>query len=126
LAEVNLNIVNFLDHCRNPEVFKFELFSSIDELRDHSVPRFFYNTNASIKANFSCLAKRRQWVTRVKMERWIEWRTALFESLCGCDTTKLEIWQELCRECHVNEPPSSITQCRRVKSPFLLKYVLTC
>lgn len=88
-----------------------------------SVPEWFtqfnlftYNTNAGIKANFNRLAKARQWGTKLKMSRWIECQATVFDSLYGIETTKLEMSQELCREVHVDEIPTSITGCRKVST----------
>jgi hypothetical protein len=76
--------------------------------------QFTYNSNAGIGSKFNRLATTRQWGTRLKMSRWIECPSIVFESLYRTDTTKLEIWQELCREVHVGEIPSSIKKCKRV------------
>jgi hypothetical protein len=45
LAEVHVNIFNFLDHRRNPERFSLILFPNVKKLREYSVtsvPKLVY------------------------------------------------------------------------------------
>jgi hypothetical protein len=72
---------------------------------------FVYDATATLKSNFNRLAIARNWG---KCKRWIECQVALFGSLYGTDTTKLEMWQDLCREVHIQDPPASITGCKKV------------
>jgi hypothetical protein len=83
--------------------------------------QFTYNSNAGIRSNFTRLALARQWGTRLRMSRWIECQSTVFDSLYGTDATKLEIWQELCREVHVVEVPGSINGCKKVSILFVFR-----
>jgi hypothetical protein len=80
---------------------------------------FTYDPKAGLKSNFNRLVTARQWGRKLKTKRWVECQGSLFDSLYGTDTSKLEIWQELCHEVHIQQPPSSITQCKKVYKPSL-------
>ncbi|KAF2024029.1 hypothetical protein EK21DRAFT_104952 [Setomelanomma holmii] len=75
---------------------------------------FTYNPIETVQTNFTRLAKVRKWGAKLKSKRWVQCQTALFGSLYGTDTTKLEIWQELCRDVLIDEPPNSITKCKEL------------
>jgi hypothetical protein len=77
-------------------------------------PEFTYDHSAGVQSNFYRLAKARQWGAILKGKHWAACQTSLFDSLYGTDTTKLEIWQDLCREVHIRKPPGSIKQCKKV------------
>ncbi|KAJ4377897.1 hypothetical protein N0V83_000727 [Neocucurbitaria cava] len=81
-----------------------------------SFPPFVYDPNAGIQSNFDRLAAQRQWGHKLKNKRWYECQKIAFAALYGdaTDASKLEKWQELCREVHIMNPPPSITQCRKV------------
>jgi hypothetical protein len=94
-----------------------EWFSRFDELT--------YNSNAGIRLNFNRLAIARQWGTRLRMSRWIECQSTVFDSLYGTDATKLERWQELCGEVHVDEIPGSINGCKKVSILSVFRFTHT-
>lgn len=77
---------------------------------------FANEPSAGLRSNFDRLAAQRQWGKKLKHTRWVQCQTAEFGRLYGdgVDVSKLEKWQELCREVHVKDPPSSITQCKKV------------
>jgi hypothetical protein len=58
----------------------------------------------------------------------VECRVALFETFYGTDTSKVEIWLELCRKVYVLQSPDSITGCKKVKKfrVMLLTRLLIC
>ncbi|KAH8644453.1 hypothetical protein IG631_01917 [Alternaria alternata] len=76
-------------------------------------PPFVYNPTAGIRSNFERLAAQRKWAGKTVRKRWAECQAEEFDYAYGTDTTKLETWQNLCREVHVSDPPGSITQCKR-------------
>jgi hypothetical protein len=79
---------------------------------------FTYDPNAGIKSNFNRLAEIRGWRKQLKATKWMNCQMALFNSLYGDDTSKLEIWQDLCREVYINKPPNSIKGCKKVIAPL--------
>jgi hypothetical protein len=89
-------------------------------------PPFVYNPTAGIRSNFERLAAQRKWAGKTVRKRWAECQAEEFDYAYGTDTTKLETWQNLCREVHVSDPPGSITQCKRVnKSQAIGNLLLT-
>lgn len=77
-------------------------------------PPFVYDPTAGIRSNFERLEVQRKWGEKAAKKRWAECQAEEFGYAYGTDTTKLEIWQNLCSEVHISEPPSSINQCRKV------------
>ncbi|KAF1932868.1 uncharacterized protein M421DRAFT_416470 [Didymella exigua CBS 183.55] len=77
---------------------------------------FTYDPTSGLRSNFDRLAAQRQWGHKLKNTRWVQCQISEFGRLYGNDddVSKLEKWQELCREVHVQEVPSSITQCKKV------------
>lgn len=77
---------------------------------------FAYDSTADLKSNFDRLALQRKWGHKLKAKRWSECQTTMFASLYGHDTevSKLERWQDLCREVLIDSPPNSISGCRKV------------
>ena len=76
---------------------------------------FVHDPTVGIRSNFERLAAQRSWGNRLKQRRWAECQEEEFGYAYGTNTTKLEIWQRLCREVHISDPPDSITQCRQVR-----------
>lgn len=88
---------------------------------------FAYDPTAGLKSNFDRLAVQRKWGHRLKARRWSECQTTMFASLYGYETevSKLERWQDLCREVLINDPPNSISGCRKVwQIPLLLEFLV--
>lgn len=52
MAKVHLNIFNFLDHSRNPDMFELKLFRNVWKLREYSVPKFIYPLNRAKEDTF--------------------------------------------------------------------------
>ncbi|KAI4627252.1 uncharacterized protein J4E87_003814 [Alternaria ethzedia] len=75
---------------------------------------FVHDPTVGIRSNFERLAAQRSWGNRLKQRRWAECQEEEFGYAYGTNTTKLEIWQRLCREVHISDPPDSITQCRQM------------
>jgi hypothetical protein len=80
-------------------------------------PPFVYDNAAGLQSNFNRLASDRKWGKKLKRKRWVECQQEEFDYAFGTDTTKLEKWQELCRDVKIVEPPGSITQCKKVIIP---------
>ncbi|KAI4955403.1 hypothetical protein J4E91_001263 [Alternaria rosae] len=59
---------------------------------------FVHDPTVGIKSNFDRLAAQRNWGHRLRQRRWAECQEEEFGYAYGTDTTKLEIWQKLCRE----------------------------
>jgi hypothetical protein len=91
-----------------------------------SFNNFVYDPNAHLKSNFSRLATARKWGNKLRCARWVDCQISLFDTLYGTDTTKLEIWQDLCREVRIAEPPNSITGCKKVNKKLFLFSLLSC
>lgn len=77
-------------------------------------PPFVYDRTAPLENNFYRLAAERKWGRELMRKRWAQCQMEEFGNAYGTDTTKLEAWQSLCREVHIEEPMTSITQCRKV------------
>jgi hypothetical protein len=77
---------------------------------------FVYEPSAGIQSNFDRLASVRKWGAALKSKRWAECQVARFGNLYGTDTSKLEMWQALCREVYIKDPPGSITGCKKVST----------
>lgn len=77
-------------------------------------PAFTYNPSTSLQHNFTRLAAARQWGPKLTATRWVQCQRALFGSLYGTDTSKLAIWQAICRDVGIQVPPGSITGCKKV------------
>lgn len=77
---------------------------------------FAHDPTTGLKSNFDRLAVQRKWGRKLKAKRWSDCQTAMFASLYGHDTevSKLERWQDLCREVLISSPPNSISGCRKV------------
>ena len=89
-------------------------------------PPFAYDPIAGIRSNFERLAAQRNWLGKSARKRWAECQAEEFGYAYGTDTTKLDIWQNLCREVHISDPPDSISQCKKVgKSQAIEKLLLT-
>jgi hypothetical protein len=76
---------------------------------------FAHDPAAGIASNFERLAAERNWGDGLKRRRWAECQEEEFGRAYGTDTTKLDIWQNLCREVHISDPPDSIAKCKKVK-----------
>ncbi|OAL00573.1 hypothetical protein IQ06DRAFT_347927 [Phaeosphaeriaceae sp. SRC1lsM3a] len=90
-------------------------------MRNNTTPEWFdqfhdftYDATVGLKSNFQRLAAARQWGTARKSAQWVSCQTVTFDSVYGTDTTKLEVWQELCREVYIKNPPKSIKGCKKV------------
>ncbi|KAI4665126.1 uncharacterized protein J4E79_003426 [Alternaria viburni] len=59
---------------------------------------FVHDPTVGIRSNFERLAAQRSWGNRLKQRRWAECQEEEFGYAYGTNTTKLEIWQRLCRE----------------------------
>jgi hypothetical protein len=75
---------------------------------------FTYDPMVGLKPNFNRLSAQRNWGPKLKNKRWAQCQEAQFGYAYGTDTTKLELWQDLCRDVYIKNPPSSITQCKKV------------
>lgn len=75
-------------------------------------PPFVYDRSAGLQSNFKRLAADRNWGKRTKAKRWAQCQEEEFGHAYGGDITKLESWQDLCREVHISDPPNSISQCK--------------
>jgi hypothetical protein len=75
---------------------------------------FTYDFGADLRSNFNRLATALRWSRDQKHMNWIQCQASVFDSFYGTDTSKLEKWQELCREVGIQEPPNSITRCKKV------------
>ncbi|OAK94942.1 hypothetical protein IQ06DRAFT_284892 [Phaeosphaeriaceae sp. SRC1lsM3a] len=78
--------------------------------------KFTYDPVSGLKSNFDRLAIQRGWGRKLKRKRWTECQTNCFAALYGgvAEESKLEKWQDLCREVHIADPPESITGCKKV------------
>ncbi|RMZ72867.1 transcription factor Zn C2H2 [Pyrenophora seminiperda CCB06] len=76
-------------------------------------PSFAYDYSLPLEDNFSRLAASHKWDREEKRKHWAECQIEEFGNAYGTDTTKLENWQNLCREVRIDEPMPSITQCKK-------------
>lgn len=86
---------------------------------------FTYDHATGLKSNFLRLSAARQWGPNRKAAQWVACQSATFDNLYGTDTTKLEIWQDLCREVYIKNPPNSITGCKKVREDTQVHSVCT-
>ena len=77
-------------------------------------PPFVYDPTADLRSNFERLATSRNWGEKLKRKRWAACQIEEFGNAYGTNTTRLESWQNLCREVHIPDPPDSINKCRNV------------
>lgn len=75
-----------------------------------------YDSKAGLQSNFNRLAADRKWGAKLKAKRWAQCQEEEFDHAYGGDVTKLESWQNLCREVHILNPPNSIRQCKNVST----------
>lgn len=77
---------------------------------------FVPNHSAPAKDEFTRLAHQRGWKVDGKTYRkhWATFTASEFVRHYGREETKLENWQNLCREVRVEGDISSITKCRKV------------
>jgi hypothetical protein len=87
-------------------------------------PPFVYDPIAGIRSNFKRLAAQRNWVGKSASKRWAECQAEEFDYAYGTDTTKLEIWKNLCHEVHISDPPDSINQCKKVNESQAVETLL--
>ena len=80
---------------------------------------FVYEPTAGLRSNFDRLAAERNWGNKKRQNHWIECQEEEFGHAFGTDTTKLESWQNLCREIRINNPPDSIKGCKKVSAAVL-------
>jgi hypothetical protein len=92
--------------------------------RFSSFSNFVYDPHANLKSNFNRLATARKWGNKLRCAQWAECQVALFDTLYGTDPAKLEIWQALCREVRITEPPNSIRECKKVNGIYVLSLYL--
>ena len=80
-------------------------------------PGFEPNPTSKIGSEFARLARFKQWKRGSKT--WKNNRNSFyvsqFISHYGGDSTRLETWQNLCREVRVKGPIDSITKCKKVR-----------
>ncbi|KAH7088221.1 hypothetical protein FB567DRAFT_627973 [Paraphoma chrysanthemicola] len=81
-----------------------------------SYPNFTYDPSTSLPSNFTRLATAKRWGPKLKYKRWIACQTVLFDALYGTDVTKLDKWQDLCREVGITDVPGSIKKCKKSAS----------
>jgi hypothetical protein len=89
-------------------------------------PDYTYAASISLEANDDALATKRPWGLKLQIKRMGKCRAAQFDHLYGTDTTKLEIWQKLCHEVYIPNPPDSIKGYREVSSSFASAFVMPC
>jgi len=77
---------------------------------------FIYDPTAGLRSNFDRLATLRNWSKKKRQNHWTECQEEEFGYAFGTDTTKLESWQDLCREIRIKNPPDSIKGCKKVSS----------
>ncbi|KAH7077674.1 hypothetical protein BKA63DRAFT_592903 [Paraphoma chrysanthemicola] len=77
-------------------------------------PNFTYDPSTSLPSNFTRLAVAKRWGLKLKHKRWIACQTVLFDALYGTDVTKLDKWQDLCREVGITDVPGNIKKCKKV------------
>lgn len=63
---------------------------------------------------FNRLAIKEGWSKTQRKKRRHEAIAGEVDAIYGTDTTKLEKWQELCRDVKIEPVPGSITKCRKV------------
>lgn len=63
---------------------------------------------------FNRLAIQEGWTKTQRKKRRHEAIAGEIEGIYGTDNTKLEKWQELCRDVKIEPVPTSITKCRKV------------
>lgn len=91
--------------------------------------KFTYDPVSGLKSNFDRLAIQRGWGRKLKRKRWTECQTNCFAALYGgvAEESKLEKWQDLCREVHIADPPESITGCKKVQQhDAIFEYQNSC
>ncbi|KAF1836205.1 hypothetical protein BDW02DRAFT_494169, partial [Decorospora gaudefroyi] len=74
---------------------------------------FVYDPTFGILSNFDRLAASRKWGDKLTRKHWAECQAVEFGQLYGKDSTKLEAWQQLCRDVNIDPVPDSITQCKK-------------
>jgi hypothetical protein len=75
---------------------------------------FVPQPKASFKSEFNRLAKSSGWNAKIKKQRQIEGLKVEFDFHYGTCMTKLDHWQQLCKDVGVKEVPESITKCKKV------------
>jgi hypothetical protein len=80
-------------------------------------PDFTPKVDANFTAQFKALAISQGWSNKEKSKYRVEAIQEEFDHLYGTDTSKLEKWQQLCREVGISDVPNSITKCKKVGSP---------
>lgn len=63
---------------------------------------------------FNRLAIKEGWSKTQRKKRRHEAIAGELDAIYGTDTTKLEKWQELCRDVKIDPVPGSITKCKKV------------
>ncbi|KAF2747037.1 hypothetical protein M011DRAFT_477497 [Sporormia fimetaria CBS 119925] len=87
----------------------------------HQFKGFTPDPTSNLRAEFNRLAQHMGWTKAEKKQYWPDAVDAEYEFHFQQDRSKLEGWQELCREVRIEEIPSSITQCKKaLKSPEVL------
>ncbi|KAH7393795.1 hypothetical protein DE146DRAFT_721985 [Phaeosphaeria sp. MPI-PUGE-AT-0046c] len=76
---------------------------------------FTYDPGSGLKSNFERLATQRGWGWKLRRKRWTVCQTNCFAALYGgvAEESKLEKWQDLCREVQIADSPKSITDCKK-------------
>lgn len=70
--------------------------------------------NEDFASLFNRLAIKEGWSKTQRKKHRPEAITAEIDAIYGTDTTKLEKWQELCRDVKIEPAPLSITKCKKV------------
>ncbi|KAF2684414.1 hypothetical protein K458DRAFT_417998 [Lentithecium fluviatile CBS 122367] len=74
---------------------------------------FAPKADTNFLAQFNALAISQGWSKKEKAKRRVDAIQGEFEYLYGTDTTRLDKWQDLCREVGIEEVPGSITKCKK-------------
>jgi hypothetical protein len=82
---------------------------------------FVPKPTVSFKAEFNRLAKQLSWNAETRRQRKIEALTAEFNYHYGTCMDALDHWQQLCKDVDIKEIPTSITQCKKVRTQHHLR-----
>jgi hypothetical protein len=79
-------------------------------------PGFIPEPTATFKQELARLAKHESWSGNAKQKQQVKALTAEIAHHYGTNMNKLDRWQQLCEDVGIDFIPTSITQCRKVRS----------
>jgi hypothetical protein len=77
---------------------------------------FEQDYDATFLNNFKRLAIREKWSKKQQRRHRLDAFDAEFDFQIGTDLTRLETWQEMCRDCLIEPIPPSITKCKKART----------